>query len=414
MNRSRHNLVLFALISALVLMVACPASKPGGEETKKTDTKTDPVKKEGDKAPTPKKETGPVASVNGKDIPRADFDEMYDKMTRVYTKRSQPVPDNVARRHKKNILKRLIEKALLNGEIGKQAIKLTDAELEEGLAKYKEMFRTEANFQRYLKNSNTTLDKIKANIRYNKTLDKLLEKGSAIEVTEVQAKEYYTQNKRRYQEREQVKSSHILLKLNKDSTPAQVDEAKKKATDITKQAKKKGADFGALAKKYSQGPTAPKGGNLGYFSRGRMAKAFEEVSFKLKPGKVSDPVRTKFGWHIIKTFDHRPSGEKPFAEVKDSILKLLESRERRLRKSKILRDLKATAKIEKHLSIPAPTRKTPPGASGSIAPSITTSIAKAGSTAAIAKTLAEAKTAAGVGVLPTPPPKAAPAATAGK
>lgn len=393
-------------VFALAAAVGCAGDKKTTDPSTSEST-SDAVKKDDAAkadAPAVTKETGPVATVNGNAIVRADFDEMYDKMTRVYTKRNQPVPENVSRRHKKNILKRLIEKSLLKGEITKQGIALTDAELDEGLAKYKEMFRTEANFQRYLKNSNTTLDKIKDNIRYNKTLDKLLEKGAPIDVTEANAKEYYTQNKRRYQEREQVKASHILLKLGKDATPAQVAEAQKKAKDIAKQAKAKGADFGALAKKYSQGPTAPKGGNLGYFSRGRMAKPFEDSAFKLKPGQVSDAIRTKFGWHVIKTFDHRPPGEKPYDEVKESILKLLESRERRLRKSKILRELKASAKIEKHIDIPEPERKGPPGGGVSgatgIAPSITTSIAKAGSPAAKAITAAAAKTSPGASLLP--------------
>ncbi len=406
MSSSRHAITLPLFIATLGLMTACPQSKPADEP--KADAKAEPAKAEA----APKKDTGPVATVNGADISRAEFDEMYDKMTRVYTKRNQPVPENVGRRHKKNILKRLIEKSLLRSEIAKQGVTLTEAELEEGLAKYKEMFRTEANFQRYLKNSNTTLDKIKENIRYNRTLDKLLEKDSPIEVTEAQAKEYYTQNKRRYQEREQVKASHVLFKLVKDATPEQVDGAKKKAADVAKQAKKKGSDFASLAKKYSQGPTAPKGGNLGYFSRGRMAKPFEDAAFKLKPGSVSAPVRTKFGWHVIKTFDHRPEGEKPYEEVKESITKLLESRDRRLRKSKILRELKTSAKIEEHIDIPAPAPKARTGLSPSIAPKITTSVAKGGSAAAAASTAAQAKSAPGSGALPPGGLKATPAAPA--
>ncbi len=351
MRRSCKSLLALAAVAALV---GCSKSKPAPEKEEgegKTETAETAVKEE------KPGEAGPVAIVNGKPIPAAEFNEMYEKMTRVYTKRNQPVPENVARRHKRNILKRLIEKALLRQEITKAGVVVTDEELNEGLAKYKEMFRTEANFQRYLKNSNTSLDKIKANIQYNKSLDKLLEKEGPIEVTEAQAKEYYEQNKRRYQEREQVKASHILFKVAKEAKPGEDAAGKKKAGDVAVEAKKKGADFAALARKHSQGPTAPKGGDLGYFARGRMDKAFEEVAFKLKPGEVSAPVRSKFGWHVIKTFDHRPPGEKPYEEVKDSIVKLLESRERRLRKSRLLRDVRASAKIEKLLKIPEPTRR---------------------------------------------------------
>ena len=350
MRRSCKSLLALAAVAALV---GCSKSKPAPEKEEgegKTETAETAVKEE------KPGEAGPVAIVNGKPIPAAEFNEMYEKMTRVYTKRNQPVPENVARRHKRNILKRLIEKALLRQQIEKGGVVVTDEELNAGLSKYKEMFRTEANFQRYLKNSNTSLDKIKGNIRYNKSLDKLLEKGGPIEVTEAQAKEYYEQNKRRYQEREQVKASHILFKVAKEAKPGEDAAGKKKAGDVAVEAKKKGADFAALARKHSQGPTAPKGGDLGYFARGRMDKAFEEVAFKLKPGEVSAPVRSKFGWHVIKVFDHRPPGEKPYEEVKDSIVKLLESRERRLRKSRLLREVRGSAKIEKLLAIPEPQR----------------------------------------------------------
>jgi len=403
--RSQTQL-LPALIAAAALAAGCPDSKTDGDKGATAEGAASAVTAE--KA-EPVKETGPIATVNGKDVDRAEFDEMYEKMTRVYTKRGQSIPENVARRHKKNIFKRLIEKALLTQEIEKQGVTLTDAELEEGLAKYKEMFRTDANFERYLQNSSTTLDKIKDNIRFNKTLDKLLEKDSPVQITEAETKEYYEQNKRRYQDREQVKASHILMKLDKDAPPDQVEAARKKAVEVAKEAKKKGADFEALARKYSGGPTAPKGGSLGYFSRGRMAKEFEDVAFKLKPGQVSDPVLTKFGWHIIKSFDHRPPGEKPFDEVKDSIGKLLESRERRLRKSKILRDLKATAKIEQHIDIPEPEPDSSPvasmaGAAGG--PGITTTVTTPGGMPI--KQLIPAITS---GALPTDP--AAAAATEG-
>lgn len=351
----RRSFLVLVVVGAVAAFVGCTKSQPSTGEPGGTEGTTASATTEGgDPSAKGSDETGPVAMVNGKPVPRADFDEMYDKMTRVYTKRNQPVPENVARRHKKNILKRLIEKDLLGQAIAKAGVAVTPEELNEGLAKYKEMFRTDANFDRYLKNSNTSLEKIQDNIRYNKSLDKLLEKEGPIEVTEQQAQEYYTQNKRRYEEREQVKASHVLFKVEKDAKPEADAAARKQAADVAAAAKKPGADFAELAKKHSQGPTAPKGGNLGYFARGRMDKAFEDVAFALKPGQVSAPVRSKFGWHVIKLFDHRAAGEKPFEEVKESISKLLESRERRLRKSRLLRDLRAAAKIEQLLEIPDP------------------------------------------------------------
>lgn len=89
-----------------------------------------------------------------------------------------------------------------------------------------------------------------------------------------------------------VKASHILVdtKQEADSIKAKIDN---------------GASFEAMAKKYSKCPSGQDGGDLGYFSRGQMVKPFEDVAFSLPVGKVSEPVKTQFGWHLIKVYDKK-------------------------------------------------------------------------------------------------------------
>ncbi len=89
-----------------------------------------------------------------------------------------------------------------------------------------------------------------------------------------------------------VKASHILV----DS---------KAEADLLKSRIDNGASFETLAKKYSKCPSGQAGGDLGYFERGQMVKSFEDVAFNLPIGKVSDPVKTQFGWHIIKVYDKK-------------------------------------------------------------------------------------------------------------
>lgn len=89
-----------------------------------------------------------------------------------------------------------------------------------------------------------------------------------------------------------VKASHILV-----DTKAQADLIKSKIDN--------GESFETLAKKYSKCPSGQDGGDLGYFERGQMVKEFEDVAFNLPVGKVSDPVKTQFGWHLIKVYDKR-------------------------------------------------------------------------------------------------------------
>ena len=139
--------------------------------------------------------------------------------------------------------------------------------------------------------------------------------GVAVNNDEVRA--YYDQNQSKYGEAEQRQASHILIKAD---DPKAKPAAKAKAEEILKLVKAPGADFAALAKKYSQDPgSAVKGGDLGMFGHGAMVPPFENAVFKLKVGEISDPVESEFGYHIIKLTAIKPAKVKPFEEVRSEI-----------------------------------------------------------------------------------------------
>jgi len=116
--------------------------------------------------------------------------------------------------------------------------------------------------------------------------------------------EYEANRDTKYQD--QVRASHILIKVPQNAKKEEIAQLRKKAEHILEQAKKPGADFAALAKKYSEDPgSARNGGDLSYFPRGRMVKEFENAAFSLKVGQISDLVRTQFGFHIIKVTGKR-------------------------------------------------------------------------------------------------------------
>jgi parvulin-like peptidyl-prolyl isomerase len=104
-----------------------------------------------------------------------------------------------------------------------------------------------------------------------------------------------------------------------------VAEARKKIEQVLAEAKQ-GADFSELAKKYSQGPSAPRGGELGFLPRGRLVKPFEDTAFTLKAGEISDIVRTRYGFHIIKIEARREKGVVPEKQAAPSIRNYLSSR----------------------------------------------------------------------------------------
>ncbi|MBT8763701.1 SurA N-terminal domain-containing protein [Desulfohalobiaceae bacterium Ax17] len=137
-------------------------------------------------------------------------------------------------------------------------------------------------------------------------------------ISDQEVKNYYQAHKEQFKQEEMVKAKHILIKLNPDAPEEKVQAAKKKIARIQAELKK-GKTFEELAKKYSQGPSSVRGGELGWFGRGQMVKKFEEAAFDLKPGQISEPVRTRFGLHLIKVDDYKAPGTKPLEEVKAEI-----------------------------------------------------------------------------------------------
>jgi peptidyl-prolyl cis-trans isomerase D len=138
-------------------------------------------------------------------------------------------------------------------------------------------------------------------------------KRVVIPATEIQR--FYNNNINLYQTPEQVRASHILLNVaGKD------EEAVRKQAETVLQQVKAGGDFAALAKKFSEDPgSRDQGGDLDYFSRGRMVPEFENAVFALQPGEVSDLIRTQFGFHIIQLVDKRPAVTRTLEEVRPQI-----------------------------------------------------------------------------------------------
>lgn len=143
---------------------------------------------------------------------------------------------------------------------------------------------------------------------------------------EGKAKEYYEANKVEYSLPEKVRARHILIKA--DSADAkQLSLAKEKADQIYKRTQKE--DFAKLASELSEDTGSKvKGGDLGYFAKGQMVKPFEEKAFAMKAGEVSEPVKSSFGFHIIKVLDRQEKGFKDFSQVKSEIAARIQAREK--------------------------------------------------------------------------------------
>ncbi len=159
--------------------------------------------------------------------------------------------------------------------------------------------------------------------------DTYFEKQVRDSVPEADAKALYEERVKSIPSQEEVRASHILVKTE--------EEAKKVADEL-----KAGGDFAELAAKYSQDRGGESGGDLGYFTHGQMVKPFEDAAFAMEKGKISEPIKTEFGWHILKVEDKRSRQPPTFEDVKDQITaSLVQSK---LQAS--VQELRNTAKIE--------------------------------------------------------------------
>ncbi|KPJ97368.1 MAG: hypothetical protein AMJ60_11530, partial [Desulfobacterales bacterium SG8_35] len=135
---------------------------------------------------------------------------------------------------------------------------------------------------------------------------------------------FYRQNFSRYSIPEQRSARHILIKTSEADSEDILSEKQQRAAQVLELARS-GEDFAELAKQYSEGPTGPRGGDLGSFTRGRMVKPFEDAAFSLNEGEISDIVESQFGFHIIKLEKIEPAHTRTLEEVKDEIAAQLQA-----------------------------------------------------------------------------------------
>ncbi len=174
---------------------------------------------------------------------------------------------------------------------------------------------------------------------------------AAVRVTDEEVAARYAADRERYEEPEQRHARHILFQVTDTDSDAVRAKKRKKAEEVLALARK-GGDFAALARKYSEGPSGKNGGDLGFFTRRSMVKPFADAVFAMQPGTVSDIVETPFGYHIIKLEEVRPARLRPLEEVRETIVAELK-REKAAgqtfkRASKAYEEIMRTGSLEKY------------------------------------------------------------------
>jgi foldase protein PrsA len=247
-------------------------------------------------------------------------------------------------------LENLITYELVNQEAQKQGVAVTDADLDRELNVIKKSMGGEEAFKQALQQYKMSVDDLHTDLQQQAQLRKLL--SSKINITDEDIKNYYDQNKASFSTPEQVRASHILV------------ETKEEADAILKQLKE-GADFATLAKEKSQDPgSKDNGGDLDFFGKGVMDPAFEEAAFSLKVGELSEPVKSSFGYHIIKVTDRKEASAPTLEEKKADITDKLTSEKIYQLSQTFIQDLRSQAKIVNNLTVATEAPATSDAAAG--------------------------------------------------
>ncbi len=323
----------------LALAAACTAEKSDGADTKATAAAvTSPSSDDG---------TGPAASVNGTPVPRALFQREYTQTMERYEKARHKVRPSLKERLKDNIVRRLVDMEVIRQQAKKLDVALTTEEKDKRWSEHRKRYGTEEAFKAFLERAGTTEDDIRRQFNSNLLREKVFSQvASTVAVDEGDVKKFYDDNVKRYTEPEQVKARHILIRKPRNADDKAVKSLKAKANKVLKEVKRKPKKFDELAKKYSEDVTKARGGELGWFAKGRMVKPFETAAWALKDGQVSGVVETNFGYHIIKREGYREARTKPFKEVEPLIKRSLTARRRNQTIQDSMKKWREESKIE--------------------------------------------------------------------
>ena len=315
-----------------------------------------------------------IIKVNGEPITKSSYEEIYDReiSSPQYKQFAGFLKDEdsiMSLMLKDRIVNELILKEIINQEVEKRKIEVTEDEIQARKNEIAEKIGSEEKVEELLKRNNISEKQFDKDIENEIKIDKLIEATQSTKVSEKEVKDFYNKNIASFNYPERVRASHILIQVNPAQikqeiiaqdkkgvlTSDEIDKKTKEAVDnkmnftkeVLNKVKANPENFAALAKQYSDDKvSALKGGDLGFFTRKDMVKPFADAAFNLKPGTVSDIVVTDYGNHIIIVTDKAAAGIQPFEKMKNEIQAYLEQKKKIDVLTSLLDGLKASAKVE--------------------------------------------------------------------
>ena len=283
--------------------------------------------------------------MNGDPIHPKDLDRVAAALLETNGRNLSELTDAERKKAYRSVLDDMITDRLVARQAASQVV--PDLEVEKRFNDLRNQYGQ--NFDAEVKKSGQSADQIRHNIHTQIAQQQWVEQQIApdIKVTPEEVEKFYKESPpNRFDAPEMIRASHILVAVPRDAPPEDVLAAQNKINDLAARVKK-GESFEALAKQYSDDPSAKEtSGDLDYFSRERIMPEFAEAAFKLKVGEVSAPVRTQFGFHLIKLTDRKPAHVATLDEARDQIATYLQDEKRRAAITKVVQELKDAAKIQ--------------------------------------------------------------------
>ncbi len=286
--------------------------------------------------------------VDDETISMAEFEERLDGQMQQFRQRmggdtGEDTPMQGPMRQLRSQMKRrlanqMVQRLLITSHMKQAGITVSDSEVQAQWQQLSQRFPNRESLQRTLRQQGTSETDVRSRIREKLKLQKYLdEEIGEIEVTDSEARQYFERNRSEYERPEQVRARHILVR---DDTGAE------QRLDRVREALAGDSTFEEVARALSEGPSSRKGGDLGYVSRDRMADAFAEAAFALDTGTVSEPVKTRFGYHFIRVEDRRDTRPADFETSREEIDQAVRQEKQRGRWQELMRRLREESTVE--------------------------------------------------------------------
>ncbi|HVP42677.1 MAG TPA: peptidylprolyl isomerase [Terriglobales bacterium] len=266
-----------------------------------------------------------VARVNSEVITRSDYQKGREQLMNDLRQQYGADAEKEFKARQKDLLRDLIDQQLLLDK-GKELGISADTELIKKLDEIRKQnnMASMEDLEKAAEQQGVNFEDFKQQIRNSIITQQVIgqEVGRKILVTKEETQKFYEEHKQEMARPEQIRLSEIMVAIPKDATPEQIAAAESKANTLVNQIRG-GADFAEVAKRSSEGPSASQGGELGVFRRGTLAKELEDRTFAMKAGEVSDAIRTKQGFVILKVTQHDEAGTPSFKEAEPRVMDAL-------------------------------------------------------------------------------------------